>query len=358
MNRDSSRKEIIRKLKSLPFMGEANLSSKINELLFKNEKDLRVYFTSGTTKRPKAIYSSSGDIERTEDYIKWFCEVEGIAGGETVAVMMDHSLWAVGPLTCLAHIKAGNLVIPIDLRNKNAIKEILDSVNPTVISTLPSKLEEFHKIIPKKKLKAIETTGEPMSQKQRERLKKIFNNVNIFDAYGMTEGVIGVECKYHNGYHYDENKAYLEIKSFRSNKILEENIYGEIILTNLLSMAQPIIRYQTGDVGKIKRERCLCGLNTPRIFLKGRMAKTHYILDGVRIKKESVKDILKNVLKTLPKYKIKIQSNKGLMTIEINLSEISETKRRLLIKKISEINFDILNLTKTGQLKVSIMVKA
>lgn len=337
-------------LKSLPFMHEASLGTKINELLFRFENDLRVYFTSGTTKKPKALYSNSSDIRNTADYIKWFCEVEGIAGGETVAVLMDHSFWAVGPLTCLGHIAAGNSVIPIDLRSKEAITEVLDAVAPTVISTLPSKLEEYADILAKRNFKMLETTGEPMTEKQRSKLEKIYN-AEIFDAYGLTEGVVGAECKNHNGYHYREDKVYLEIKSLRGDKIVPDGNFGEIVMTNLMCHAQPIIRYCTGDAGKILRDKCSCGLSEPRLILRGRVGKTHYLIDGVKIRQKNMQDILQEVLGQVPPYKIRVSVKEGIAYINLGINQVSTTQSREIIEKVSETNYDILNLVRTNQLR-------
>ncbi|MBI3250582.1 MAG: phenylacetate--CoA ligase family protein [Candidatus Andersenbacteria bacterium] len=337
-------------LKSLPFMHETSLEAKINELLFRFESDLRVYFTSGTTKKPKALYSNSSDIRNTADYIQWFCEVEGIAGGETVAVLMDHSFWAVGPLTCLGHIAAGNSVIPIDLRSKEAITEVLDAVAPTVISTLPSKLEEYADILSKRNFKVLETTGEPMNEKQRARLEKIYN-AEIFDAYGLTEGVVGVECKNHNGYHYREDKVYLEIKSLKSDNIVPDGRFGEIVMTNLMCHAQPIIRYCTGDAGKILRDQCSCGLRNPRLILRGRVGKTHYLLDGVKIRQKNMQEILQEVLGHVPQYKIKVSVKEGIAYIYLDVDQISASQSRKIIEKVSETNYDVFNLVRTNQLK-------
>lgn len=337
-------------LKSLPFMHEASLETKINELLFRFETDLRVYFTSGTTKKPKALYSNSSDIRNTADYIKWFCEVEGIAGGETVAVLMDHSFWAVGPLTCLGHIAAGNAVIPIDLRSTEAIAEVLDAVAPTVISTLPSKLEEYADILSKRNFKILETTGEPMTEKQRAKLEKIYN-AEIFDAYGLTEGVVGVECNNHNGYHYREDKVYLEIKSLRNDKLVPDGNFGEIVMTNLMCHAQPIIRYCTGDAGKILRDKCSCGLRNPRLILRGRVGKTHYLVDGVKIRQKNMQGILQEVLKYVPQYMIKVNVKEGIAYIYLGVDQISAPQSRKIIEKVSETNYDVFNLVRTNQLK-------
>jgi len=343
-------------LQSLPFTDEFSLEVKINELLFNFENDIRVYFTSGTTQKPKALYFDSKDIGNVAEYLRWFCEVENIAGGERVAVLMDHSFWGTGHLTSLGHIAAGNSVIPVDLRSREAIAEVFNTVSPTVVSTLPSKLEEFVDVIPKENLKVLETTGEPMTKKQRIVLEKMYD-AEIYDAYGLTEGVVGVECQAHDGYHYREDKAYIEIKSFNSDKIIADGRVGEIILTNLTCHTQPIIRYRTRDAGKIVRGQCVCGRTEPRLMLQGRVGKAHSLIDGAKIGEKNMQSIMQETLGFVPEYKIRVNVKKGIATIDINTDKISTAKAREIIGKISEVNFDVFNLVKTRQLKFLIQIR-
>lgn len=340
-------------LQSLPFTDETTLEVKINELLFNFKNDIRVYFTSGTTQKPKALYFDSRDISNIADYLKWFCEVEGVAGYEKVAVLMDHSFWGTGHLTSLGHIAAGNSVIPVDLRSSDAIAEVLSAVAPTVISTLPSKLEEYVDVIPKNNLRILETTGEPMSKIQRSKLEKMYG-AEIFDAYGLTEAVIGVECKKHSGYHFREDKVYIEIKSLDSDRILKDHKTGEIVVTNLMCHTQPIIRYCTGDTGNIVREQCSCGLKSPRIFLQGRVGRTHTLIDGAKISEKNTQSILQNALGFIPKYKIKVDVKKGIIDVLLDMDKIPRESEKIIANGITESNFDVFNLVKTKQLKIRI----
>lgn len=343
-------------LQSLPFSDETKLETKISELLFNFKTDIRVYFTSGTTQKPKALYFDSKDIENISDYLKWFCEVEGIAGGERVVVLMDHSFWGTGHLTSLGHNAAGNSVIPVDLLSKEGIAEILNAVSPTVISTLPSKLEEYADIIPKDNLKILETTGEIMSKKLRSSLEKKFG-AEIYDAYGLTEGVVGVECKKHCGYHYREDKIIVEIKDLNSDKILKDNQIGEVVITNLMCHTQPIIRYKTGDLGKIIRSKCSCGLSEPRLIIKGRVGKTYWLKDGAKITEKSIKNVLDSVLGFIPLFSVRMDINQGKLFLTIDVKIISKIQSKKIINLISESNFDVYNLIKTKQLEIVVKTK-
>jgi len=71
----------------LPFMEEAGLSE-VNDSLASLGGNC-VYFTSGTTGKPKAVYYTKADINFAKKYISWMCKIEGIPKGSTVVVLMD-----------------------------------------------------------------------------------------------------------------------------------------------------------------------------------------------------------------------------------------------------------------------------
>jgi phenylacetate-coenzyme A ligase PaaK-like adenylate-forming protein len=74
---------------NLPFMKEVDLS-KVNNSLASLDGNC-VYFTSGTTGKPKAVYYTKADINFAKRYISWMCKIEEIPKGSTVAVLMDQS---------------------------------------------------------------------------------------------------------------------------------------------------------------------------------------------------------------------------------------------------------------------------
>lgn len=325
-----------------------NKPNSFSEVKFSNPHDIQwiskslntnnstVFFTSGTTSDPKAIYYSNEDIEYIADYIRWFCEVEKIAGGETVLVLMDQSFWGVGYMTCMGHIKAGNTVIPVDNDLPiQKIKEIIDISNPTVISALPSVLFEIEDIIEKNNIKVIETTGEILSSEDRKKLEKIFD-AEVYDAYGLTEAVIGVECSCHNGFHFNDELVYLEIIDPKTKEILREDEWGELVITtvNLKSNNTPFIRYLSGDLCKISRKKCSCGISHPKIWVKDRIISTLSFHEGYKMEKNEIEKIVNIVIKSggyLDSEVEKVDSSKYMLKIFV-----SEQPDREQIDKITE----------------------
>lgn len=97
-------------------------------------------------------------------------------------------------------------------------------------------------------LKYIELTGEMVLEGLKEELEKTFQ-CKVRCHYGTMEvNTIGVE---ENGiYRIFENSVYIEVIG-RDGKALQEGETGDIYVTSLHNRAMPVIRYGTGDQGRI-----------------------------------------------------------------------------------------------------------
>jgi phenylacetate-CoA ligase len=110
---------------------------------------------------------------------------------------------------------------------------------------------------------------------QRSLIENLFN-AKVFDIYGCPEaGIISFECPDHDGYHYNQESAAVEIIQKDSNG------FGKIIATPLFNYAFPFIRYDTGDVGSLSEESCGCGRQLYKIrSLGGRIRDFIVLQDG------------------------------------------------------------------------------
>jgi len=82
-------------------------------------------------------------------------------------------------------------------------------------------------------------------REHKEELKKYYGGV--YSGYGLAElCTVATDCVYENC-HVNMETCIVEI------------INGEIVVTDLLNDVTPIIRYRTGDYGKLMRSKCFCG---------------------------------------------------------------------------------------------------
>lgn len=105
-------------------------------------------------------------------------------------------------------------------------------------------------------IKFIELAGETVDPGVRKYIEEIFG-AKIINHYGIRESwCIAYECI--NG------KMHVCENVFAEN---DEN--GELVITNTVLHTMPLIRYKTGDIGKVEYIECECGLCSPIICLSG-----------------------------------------------------------------------------------------
>lgn len=165
--------------------------------------------------------------------------------------------------------------------------EKVSTLDPVIIHGKPSSLTNFLEMrdrcdpsgtVPIRP-KVVVTGAEQLLPEVRERLGQGFA-CPVFDAYGLAEvGPIACECTAHKGLHVDDDEIVVEIVGKDGPVAPGES--GEIVITNLCDWTMPILRYRTGDVGRMTYEPCECGLTSPRILeLEGRVIDFFVTPDG------------------------------------------------------------------------------
>ena len=170
----------------------------------------------------------------------------------------------------------------IDGNIEEKYKRILE-YDPVWMITQPSVAlllcDAYEKVgIKIKSLRYIELTGEYLHKEARERIEKVFDCI-VANQYGTKEvNSIAFECPC-GKMHIMEDNVYVECE-----KVDENEDFGNIIVTSRINKAMPILRYFTGDVGKINNiEKCDCGLSSKELILRqGRDDDQILFPDGTR----------------------------------------------------------------------------
>ena len=105
----------------------------------------------------------------------------------------------------------------------------------------------------------------------RQRIEKLWE-CTTFNHYGLTETGWGcaVECRAGQGCHIRELDVYVEIVD-ENGQTLQDGKWGEIVVTTLGRTSFPLIRYRTGDEGRMLPGICPCGSPLKRIEVLGRL---------------------------------------------------------------------------------------
>jgi phenylacetate-coenzyme A ligase PaaK-like adenylate-forming protein len=127
---------------------------------------------------------------------------------------------------------------------------------------------------PPRELRAIFTTAEPLFDFQRKTIEAAFSCL-VATEYGSRDGgLAALECP-DGGLHVPAEGMHVEVEGRGPDGL------GEIVVTVLDSFAFPIIRYQTGDLGRLEPDPCRCGRSLPLLgAVQGRQTDFIVTPDG------------------------------------------------------------------------------
>lgn len=169
------------------------------------------------------------------------------------------------------------------------LQAIIDAA-PVALTGKPSSLRSLaaaiatHRAVLKGELRprVVFTGAEHLTATARQQLEQAFQ-CKVYDTYGLTEcPAVGCECRERRGFHYEDDEVIVEVVD--GDRRVAPRETGEIVVTNLNNLVQPLIRYRTGDIGSVDYEPCECGLAYPRIrLIEGRKLDFFLSLEGAEV---------------------------------------------------------------------------
>jgi len=251
--------------------------------------------TSGSTGTPLTLYQSRKTLHKWyalyEARVRQWNEISrndnwAIIGGQLVTKFnqLRPPFWVWNhPFHQLYlstyHISATNVQSYFSALRDHKIQTITGY--PSALTALARFAEELKLDAPS--MKVIISNAEPLFDFQREVIGKTFR-CPIINTYGMSELVCGAsECN-HGSMHIWPEAGLIEIFDDNTEQLVVHNNIGRIVTTGLINLDMPLIRYETGDRGSLKYEKCSCGKNSPLIDkIEGRMDDVIITPDGRKI---------------------------------------------------------------------------
>lgn len=254
-------------VKNLPTICAADISQFGNKMVCVSQSEVDRVLTvesSGTTGKPKRLFFTKEDLEATiAFYAQGYLEL--IRPGDVVLVLYPHRHeYSVGrlvgkglekmgarPVYCMPNATFAEMCQLIQEEQVNSISGL-----PTTILSLARYCAAFQYDFP---IKSLMICGDYFSPFARAEMERIWHS-EIFDHYGLAESGLGLalECQSHQGMHIWEKNMYVEILDETGHQV-PDGVWGEIALTTLARRGQPLIRYRTGDRGRILPNPCACG---------------------------------------------------------------------------------------------------
>jgi len=135
-------------------------------------------------------------------------------------------------------------------------------IRPDVVYGYPSFLYTLAERCEKASLRGLKllfilTSGELLDDRMRSTIEDFFGT-RVVDLYGSAEhNFISSECPVEGTHHV--NMLNLAVEIVRDGEPVSPGEDGEIVITQLTNRAMPLIRYRTGDTGRIAEDGCRCG---------------------------------------------------------------------------------------------------
>lgn len=185
----------------------------------------------------------------------------------------------------------------------------------------------FYDLGKKIKLKAIFTSSENISDKQRKLIEDVFM-CRIYDWYGQVERVSAIgQC---------EKGTYHIIEDYSITETIETENGFELVGTNLHNYVMPLLRFRTGDFVNLSENKCTCGRNFRSITkIQGRCLEYILTRSGNKIPLFLVTDSI-DVEDNVSEAQF-IQEKKGEVIVNIVKGEKYTEKDKLkIIRSIKE----------------------
>lgn len=126
--------------------------------------------------------------------------------------------------------------------------------------------------------------GEAVLAHHRQLFAEAFGGARTIPLYSSQETYrIAHACPEHDHYHVNAELMLVEILD-EDGRPLPEGAPGRVVITPFYNTAQPLVRYQIGDIASLGGTDCSCGCKLPILStIKGRIAHMFRLPDGRRI---------------------------------------------------------------------------
>ncbi|WP_017753430.1 phenylacetate--CoA ligase family protein [Calidifontibacillus oryziterrae] len=315
----------------LPFTKKQDLRNHYPFGLFAVDRKeiVRIHGSSGTSGKPTVVAYTRNDIKNWSEIIARAIVIAGGRPGEVLHNAYGYGLFTGGLGLHYGSEILGMCTVPISGGNTDRQITLIEDFEPTVICCTPSyvlniaeHMEDLGKDPRKSSLKYGIFGAEPWSEEMRKTIEEKLA-IKACDIYGLSEVMgpgVSVEChQEQNGLHVAEDHFLVEVIDPETLEAVPDGEDGELVFTSLTKEAFPVIRYRTGDIASINREKCKCGRTTLRMSrVKGRLDDM-IIIRGVNVFPSEIEHFLLTVKELAPHYQVHLIKKGSMDAIELNV---------------------------------------
>ena len=274
---------------------------------------------------------TANDIAMWADLAARALSIAGVNRQDVIHVAYGYGMFTGGLGLHYGGERLGATVIPASTANMRRNVEFAQDLGATVLCCTPSYslfIGEYaaETGVSLGKLRLGVFGAEPWSEEMRREIEARFN-IAALDIYGLSEVLgpaVSMECRYKQGLHLAEDHFIPEVIDPSSGEPLPDGEIGELVLTCATKEALPLLRYRTGDLTRLDRQRCPCGRSMARMDrLLGR-TDDMLIIRGVNVFPSQIESELLRADGLEPHYELLLERGQSRMddlTVRVEASE-------------------------------------
>lgn len=286
--------QVLQDIAKLPLITEVDLRTHGPAMLCVSQDAVARIITlhsSGTTGTPKRLFFTAEDLEQTQHFFHLGMQQMADPGGSVAILLPGATPDSTGHLLAraLERFQVTSHLIGLVTQPAEAA-QALARLRPDVLVGFPVQILAIARMAQFLRLslgqvRSVLLCSDYIPDSLCAELQALLG-CEIFTHYGTTETGLGggVDCAAHCGCHLRETDLLFEIIDPQTARPLADGQWGEIVFTTLTRTGMPLIRYRTGDVGRLLSGACPCGSHIRRLDrVLGRREQIRSLCNGSRL---------------------------------------------------------------------------
>jgi phenylacetate-CoA ligase len=305
-------------LSRIPFTTKADLRAgyPFGMLAVDREQLVRVQASSGTHGKPTVVGYTRGDLETWTELMARCMTMAGVRPGMVIHNANGYGLFTGGLGFHQGGERIGATVVPVSGGFTARQAMLLRDLGAHVLVSTPSyalavaqALADSGDDAGSLPLRLGLFGGEPWTEAMRGQIERALP-LRAVSFYGLSEMCgpgVAAECPARTGLHVQEDHFAVEVIDPGSTHRVAPGTTGELVFTTLTKEALPLLRYRTGDIGRLAGTPCPCGRTTVRLSgLRGRIDDM-LIVRGVNVYPSTVEHVLLGAGGVAPHYRLIVE---------------------------------------------------
>lgn len=255
------------KLEDFPVMTKGDFIEHYDEVLVDNKDSQGNLFklsTSGSTGTPFTVLCDGDKMNRVNMNFISCMELNGFRMGMKRG---EFRAWIKGKNTISKWKSIKNNLIMVDISNMgdDSLEKICNDIRKkkiqvlvtysSALTALTQYIKRTNKDLGKWSVEMVFTMGEALPQETYDLTTELFGFSPV-RSYGNNEnGFIAIQLGEDPEYTIDMYNFYPEILKFDSDELAGEGELGRIVVTDYYNKTFPMIRYDTGDTGIMRKSK-------------------------------------------------------------------------------------------------------